>query len=328
MRPAVSRLFENVRQVIMGKDEAVRMSIVALLARGHLLVEDVPGLGKTMLARAIAQSLDVTFKRIQCTPDLMPTDVTGVSVYRQNLGTFEFIPGPVFSQVLLADEINRATPRTQSSLLEAMEERQVTVEGDARALLEPFFVVATQNPVELTGTFPLPEAQLDRFLMQLRLGYPDATHEVEILQAQLTDHPVESLQPVLSVTELTEMQKAVREIAIVPELLRYIVDLSCASRNHADLELGISPRGSLALMRASQALAFVENEAYVTPDHVKTVAPYVLAHRLILRTQRRAAGDSAASLVDHLLESVAIPTLPASSDESAGGASETRAAEA
>ncbi|MEM7164148.1 MAG: MoxR family ATPase [Planctomycetota bacterium] len=323
MRPAVSRLYENIRQVIIGKDEIVRMSITALLARGHLLIEDVPGLGKTMLARAIAQSLAASFKRIQCTPDLMPTDVTGVSVYRQQQGSFDFVPGPVFAQVLLADEINRATPRTQSSLLEAMEERQVTVEGDARALPEPFFVVATQNPIELTGTFPLPEAQVDRFLMQLRLGYPDADQEVEILTAQLTQHPVDSLQPVLAVEELRSMQQEVRDVTVVPEVLRYIVDLSAASRRHSDVELGISPRGSLALMRSAQALAFVDGAPYVTPDHVKAVAPAVLGHRLVLRTQRRAAGDLATGVIDQLLDSVAVPTLPQEE-----GAGEAHAAEA
>lgn len=305
----LEKLLANVRRVIVGKDEVVELAVAALLARGHVLIEDRPGLGKTMLARAIAQSLGLSFHRIQCTPDLLPSDVTGVSIYRPGREEFEFLPGPVFAQVLLVDEINRTTPRTQSALLEAMEERQVTVEGDARPLPEPFFVIATQNPVELTGTFPLPEAQIDRFLVQLELGYPDVDEEVEILSAQIEEHPIADLTAVVGAEEMLALQAATRRVRIVPELLRYIAEIAAATRRRPDVQLGLSPRGSLALMRCSQAFALLRGRDHVTPDMVKHVAPAVIAHRLILHSQRRVGGN-VHDVVAEVLADVAVPTLP------------------
>ena len=286
------------------------MALTALIARGHVLIEDAPGLGKTMLARAIAQSLDSSFKRIQFTPDLLPSDVTGVSVYHPEKQQFEFHPGPVFTQVLLADEINRTSPRTQSALLEAMEERQVTVDGNTYALTEPFFVLATQNPIELDGTYPLPEAQVDRFLMRLELGYPAADDEVRILQAQTSTHPIESLQPVVKVEEMRELQSSARAVSVSLEVQRYIVDLVSSTREHPDVRLGISPRGSLALMHAAQAHAFIQELNFVSPDAVKAVAPYVLAHRLMLDQHREYTGLSRQDIVSRLLQEIPVPTLP------------------
>lgn len=309
---ALVPLVQNLRSVIVGKDEAIHLALTALLARGHLLIEDVPGLGKTMLARALAQSLGVPFKRVQCTPDLLPADITGVSVYRQDQGQFDFVPGPVFSPVLLADEINRATPRTQSSLLEAMEERQVSVEGVSRPLPEPFFVMATQNPVELTGTFPLPEAQLDRFLLRLHMGYPGSDHEVAILEAQQAGHPLEQLEPVLDLSEIQRLQQEVQSVTIRRGILRYIVELSEASRNHSSVRLGISPRGSLALMQAARAYTYLSGDEFVTPDTVKLLAPAVLTHRLVLDPRKEYAGNSAAEIVQELLEQTTVPLEPES----------------
>ena len=310
MQSTLESLYHNVRSVIVGKDEVVRMALTALIARGHVLIEDAPGLGKTMLARAIAQSLDSSFKRIQFTPDLLPSDVTGVSVYHPEKQQFEFHPGPVFTQVLLADEINRTSPRTQSALLEAMEERQVTVDGNTYALTEPFFVLATQNPIELDGTYPLPEAQVDRFLMRLELGYPAADDEVRILQAQTSTHPIESLQPVVKVEEMRELQSSARAVSVSLEVQRYIVDLVSSTREHPDVRLGISPRGSLALMHAAQAHAFIQELNFVSPDAVKAVAPYVLAHRLMLDQHREYTGLSRQDIVSRLLQEIPVPTLP------------------
>jgi MoxR-like ATPase len=305
--PALKRLLESISRVIVGKDGVIELAVAALLARGHLLIEDRPGLGKTMLARAIAQSLGATFHRIQCTPDLLPSDVTGVSIYRPGREVFEFVPGPVFTQVLLVDEINRTTPRTQSALLEAMEERQVSVEGDPRPLPEPFFVVATQNPVELTGTFPLPEAQIDRFLVRLELGYPRVEEETEILAAQIEEHPIESVTPVLGAEALADLQGEARRIPIAPALLRYISEISAATRRRPDVHLGVSPRGSLALMRLAQAFTLLRGEGFVTPDTIRHVAPAALAHRLVLASRRR-AGGSAAEVVAEVLDLVPVPT--------------------
>ncbi len=307
--PALERLLENIQRVIVGKESVVELAVAALLARGHVLIEDRPGLGKTMLARAIAQSLGVTFQRIQCTPDLLPSDVTGVSIYRPVRESFEFIAGPVFTQVLLVDEINRTTPRTQSALLEAMEERQVTIEGEARPLPEPFFVIATQNPIELTGTFPLPEAQIDRFLVQLELGYPRVEEEVQILAAQIEEHPIHDVGPVVSAVELLQLQDAVRRVRIVPELLKYIAEISAATRRRADVQLGVSPRGSLAMMRTAQAFSLLRGHDFVTPDIVKHIAPAVIVHRLILHSQRR-VGGSAPDIVAEVLADVSVPTMP------------------
>ncbi len=286
------------------------MALTALLARGHVLIEDAPGLGKTMLARAFAESLHASFRRIQFTPDLLPSDVTGVSVYHPERHQFEFHPGPVFTQVLLADEINRTSPRTQSALLEAMEEGQVTVDGTTHALEDPFFVIATQNPIELDGTYPLPEAQVDRFLMRLEIGYPEADEEVRILQSQTTGHPIDSLEAVMDVEDLYAIQKEVRQVQVAAEVQRYIVDLVALTRAHPDVRIGISPRGSLALMRAAQAHAFVAGLQFVPPDSVKAVAPSVLSHRLMLDPHREYTGISKADIVTRLLREIPVPTLP------------------
>lgn len=310
MQPDLQRLYDNIRKVIVGKDDVVRMLVTALLARGHVLVEDAPGLGKTMLARALAQSLDSSFKRIQFTPDLLPTDVTGVSIYHPSHERFEFIEGPVFSQVLLADELNRTSPRTQSSLLEAMEERQVTVEGRTMPLPDLFFVMATQNPIELEGTFPLPEAQIDRFLMRLELGYPKPEEESEILAAQVRSHPVNDLGSVIEAERIVELQKRARETHVSQEIRDYIVALVGATRDHGDLRLGISPRGSLALMHSAQAYAFLNGESYVSPDTVKAVAEAVLCHRLLLDPQREYTGVSRQEVIHRVVERTTVPTLP------------------
>lgn len=304
-------LFKNIKRVIVGKDETLRLALTTFLARGHLLLEDAPGLGKTILARALAQSVDATFKRIQCTPDLLPADVTGVSVYRPAEAKFDFIAGPVFTQVLLADEINRATPRTQSSLLEAMEERQVSVEGRTLELPRPFFVIATQNPVELTGTFPLPEAQLDRFLMRVHMGYPAPQDEISILRAQLQEHPLEGLQPVLTAQDVEFLQQQARAVEIGGAVLKYVVDVTQATRTHPAVRLGVSPRGSLSLMQAARAYAFLSGDSYVSPDTVKKVAPHVLAHRLMLDPRKEHAGVSQISVIRDVLSQTNVPASPA-----------------
>ena len=304
-RSALKALHTNLCTVILGKQEVMFSVLTALLGGGHVLLEDVPGTGKTMLAKTLARSLRTRFTRLQCTPDLMPSDVTGVSVYRQDRHEFEFLPGPVFTDVLLADEINRATPRAQSCLLECMEERQVTVDGTARPLSTGFFVIATQNPVGFQGTYPLPEAQLDRFMMRLTLGYPSAESEAAMLEARIGGQPLDSIEPVMDPAALAGLQAAVRKVQLKPELLRYIADLVRATREHRDVALGASPRGSMALMRASQAAALLTGKAYVSPDHVKRVASGVLAHRLVLKS----AADSAAAerVVGEILQRIAVP---------------------
>ena len=291
IKTTAERLQASVERVIVGKPEVVRLAMVALLCEGHILLEDVPGLGKTMLAKAIARSLGCMFKRIQFTPDLMPSDITGINYYNQKIGEFVFREGPLIAQVVLADEINRATPRTQAALLEAMEERQLTVEGVTTQLPSPFLVVATQNPVELEGTFPLPEAQLDRFLVRLKLGYPDEDDEDEILRRFEGDSPLDTLEPVIMGEELTRLAGALRHLHVEPAVRRYAVQIVQATRQDTSFELGASPRGSLALFRTARALAAVSGRDYVLPDDVKTMAPYVLPHRLILSTQARLRGD-------------------------------------
>ena len=310
MEERLEALYENVRKVIVGKDDVIKLALTTLLARGHLLIEDAPGLGKTMLARAIAQSLHATFKRIQFTPDLLPSDVTGVTVFDPSRQRFEFFPGPIFTQVLLGDEINRTSPRTQSSLLESMEERQVTVDGKTHLLPEPFFVVATQNPIELEGTYPLPEAQLDRFLMRIELGYPKPAEEMQILSDQIREHPIHSLLPVLEADDLLSLQEKTREVRVGPEVQHYIVSLISATRKSPDVRLGVSPRGGLALMRAAPAHAFLHELSFVTPDSVKAVAPHVLSHRILLDQHREYTGLSKKKLIEKTLNETPVPTLP------------------
>jgi len=297
----------NVERVIIGKREEVELALVALICQGHLLIEDVPGVGKTVLAKSLARSIGCNFKRIQFTPDLLPSDVTGVSIYNQKNGEFEFRPGPVIAQIVLADEINRATPKTQASLLEAMEERQITVDGSTYRMPLPFMVLATQNPIEYEGTFPLPEAQLDRFMMRIRLGYPRPEEEVTVLDRQQYGHPVEDLEQVASADELVAAQNEVQHVHIAPELRRYIVDLAGASRQHQDVYLGASPRGSLALFRGVQARAMLRGREYGIPDDVKALAEPALAHRLIVNPSARMKGTNPSAIVAEILRSVPVP---------------------
>jgi len=298
----LQRLRDNLSKTLVGKDEAVRLVIVALLAGGHALLEDVPGVGKTLLAKSLAQSIGGKFQRIQCTPDLLPTDITGTNIWNPQSGSFEFLPGPVFANVLLADEINRATPRTQSALLEVMEEKQVTVDGQSRRVPQPFFTIATQNPIEYQGTFPLPEAQMDRFMLSLSLGYPSEAEELQMLQGLASRIPVEQLQPCLSLEELHHLSQQVATIAVEAPLQQYMVNLVRSTRVDDDVTLGVSPRGAVALQRASQAYGFLEGRTYTTPDDVKFMAPHVLTHRLI-----PAGGRKGEAIIARLLETVAIP---------------------
>jgi MoxR-like ATPase len=297
---------ENVARVIVGKAEALDLLLTALLCEGHALIEDVPGVGKTMLARSLAISLGVPFRRIQCTPDLLPNDVTGVSVYRQDEGRFVFQPGPIFSSVILVDEINRATPRTQSALLEAMGEGQVSVDGETHPLPRPFLVLATQNPVEFEGTFPLPEAQLDRFLVQVSMGYPTPDEEMTLLRALEGAHPIATIGPVAEGADLPELQRAVWAVHVGESLRDYLVRLAASLRGHPDLALGMSPRATLALFRASQAYAALQGRDYVTPDDLKRLAGPVLSHRLLLRPESALRGRSAASVLSGVLSEVEI----------------------
>jgi MoxR-like ATPase len=301
----------NVERVIVGKSQEVRLTLVALLCRGHLLIEDVPGTGKTMLAKAVARSLGCSFRRIQFTPDLLPSDVTGLSIYNQKTREFEFRPGPIMAQVVLADEINRATPKTQSSLLECMEEHQATIDGVTHPMPDPFLVIATQNPIEYEGTFALPEAQLDRFMLRIRLGYPTQADEQSILDQQKTSHPIDSLTEVLSVDDLRAMQQAVRDIYVDPAVADYIVRLVNATRTHPDVYLGASPRGSLALYRTGQAYAALDGRDYVIPDDVKALAEACLAHRLIIKTSSSMHDIEPRQVVEELLGSVAVDTRSA-----------------
>ncbi len=304
---AAATLRANVGRVIVGKDEVVDLTFVALLCEGHLLLQDVPGIGKTTLAKALSKSLDCQFRRIQFTPDLLPSDLTGLAIYNQKTQDFEFRPGPVLTQILLADEINRATPRTQSALLEAMQERQVTVDGNTMRLPRPFFVIATQNPVELEGTFPLPEAQLDRFFMLVELGYPTAEQEGEILKRFERSEPLDDLQPILNTAALGEMQRAVRSIRVEDSIRDYIVAIARATRTHAAVELGASPRGTLYLYHAAQAYAAAKGREYVLPDDIKYLAPFVLTHRLILGAQTRLRGKTTRDIVSEIVQAVPAP---------------------
>lgn len=290
--------------VLVGQDRAARLAAITLLAGGHLIIEDVPGVGKTLLAKSLAMSIQGVFKRLQCTPDLLPADVSGVNIYDQKESSFRFVPGPIFSNIFLADEINRASPRTQSSLLEAMEERQVTTDGVTRKLADLFFVIATANPVEQLGTFPLPEAQLDRFMIALSLGYPKAQEEAQILKKTL-DEDAFTASPVLSVEEVLATRQEVKRVRVHDALVNYIIEISTATRNHPSIILGVSPRGSQLLLRASQASAFIEGRDFVTPDDIKRLAPAVLGHRIIpkVKSQRISYAD----IIERVLETVAVP---------------------
>jgi MoxR-like ATPase len=301
------RMTENVERVIVGKHREVQLVLVALLCRGHVLVEDVPGVGKTVLAKAIARSVGGSFKRIQFTPDLLPSDVTGVSVFNQKTGEFEYRPGPVVAQIVLADEINRATPKTQSSLLEAMEEAQVTVDGVSYSLPDPFVVLATENPIEYEGTFPLPEAQLDRFLIRLSLGYPTHQGEIEILQRQHTMHPLDRLEQIVSVEELVEAQRLVKDVHVDESLMEYIVSITEATREHDDVYLGAGPRGSLALYNTSRAWASMHGRDYVIPDDIKELAEVALSHRIIVSPSARMKNVDSRIIVRETLASLPIP---------------------
>ena len=302
MRQNIERLKQNLGKTIVGKADAIRLVLVAVLSGGHALLEDVPGVGKTLLAKSLARSIDGKFQRIQCTPDLLPTDITGTNIWNPRSGEFEFLPGPVFANVLLADEINRATPRTQSALLEVMEEKQVTVDGVSRNVPAPFFVIATQNPIEYQGTFPLPEAQMDRFTLSLTLGYPAALEELQMLERLSDSFAVEDLQPCISLEEVHELRRLCAGVKVEGSLKQYIVDLVRSTREDEEITLGVSPRGAVALHRASQALAFISGRDFATPDDVKDLAPHVLSHRLI-----PAGGRRAKTIVDKLLRSVPIP---------------------
>lgn len=304
------KVIANVERAIVGKRPQIILSLVSWFCEGHVLLEDVPGVAKTMLARALAASVGCVFKRIQCTPDLLPTDVTGASVFNPKTVEFEFRPGPIFAQVLLADEINRTTPRTQAALLEAMAETRVTVDGVTRKLAPPFLVIATQNPVDHEGTFPLPEAQLDRFLMRFSLGYPNFDEELKMLDMLQREHPLDKLQPVVSADELIACQRAVREVFVDEKVRRYLLQIIHDTREHEDLALGASPRAAIAFFRASQAMAAIRGRNYVLPDDVKRVAGPVLTHRLILKPESRLRKVVAAKVVEDIIAELAVPTLP------------------
>ena len=307
VQEATRSMRQNISRVMIGKESVIDLLMVALLCEGHVLFEDVPGIGKTTLAKALARSLGCSFQRIQFTPDLLPSDITGITFYNQKKGEFEFRPGPLLSQVVLADEINRATPRTQSALLEAMEERQISVERETMFLPRPFIVIATQNPIELEGTFPLPEAQLDRFLMRLRIDYPSQSEERLILRRFKEEQPLQDLTPVIGADRLQELQKLVRRVRVEPSIEAYIVELVRATRVHSGIELGVSPRGTLALYRASQAYAALSGRAYVIPDDVKHTARQVLSHRMIATSQSRLHGRVLEQIVEDVLHTVAVP---------------------
>jgi len=308
----VPKIVANVARVILGKHNEIELALNAVLCQGHLLIEDVPGVGKTMLARALAKSLGCSFKRLQFTPDMLPSDVTGVSVFNQKTREFEFRPGPVFAQIVLTDEVNRATPKTQSALLECMEERQVTVDGMTYPLPQPFLVMATQNPIEYEGTYPLPEAQLDRFMLRIHLGYPGGKEEMALLDAQQFSHPIDETTQVASAPELIAAQQAIKQVYVDPLIKEYILALIQATRKHPDIYLGASPRGSLALFKTAQARAAIQGRDFVSPDDIKALAEPTLAHRLIVSPAARLKNVDARAVVDELIHSIAVPGSRAS----------------
>jgi MoxR-like ATPase len=305
----VQKIIDNVEEVILGKNGVIKLALAAMMAEGHILFEDVPGVGKTILVRSLARSIGCSFKRVQFTPDLLPSDITGVSIYNQKTNEFEFREGPILSQVVLADEINRATPRTQSALLESMAEKQITVEGISRRLSDPFIVMATQNPIEYDGTFPLPEAQLDRFLIRLEIGYPESADEEQILENLQLQHPIERLESVMTDQEFIELQADVKKIHVDQKLRKYIVELVNQSRSHSDLELGASPRGSIALMKMAQAWAVVNERDYIIPDDIKEIAPAVLAHRLIIKSKSRLRGADKKKIIREIVKRTEVPII-------------------
>ncbi len=307
VRDIAHRIIANVSHVIIGKQREIQLTVIGLLCQGHILIEDVPGVGKTMLAKSLARSMGCSFSRIQFTPDMLPSDVTGTTIYNQAAARFEFRPGPIMAQVVLTDEINRATPKTQAALLEAMEERQVTVDGVTYPMEQPFLVLATQNPIEYEGTFPLPEAQLDRFLLRIHLGYPTPTDEIAMLDSQQFQHPLESVEQVVSVEELLQAQQAVRDAFVAPELKGYIVEIVTATRRHPDVYLGASPRGSLALRRCAQAFAATQGRDFVLPDDIKALAGPTLAHRIITSADARIRDIDPNGIVQEVLRATPVP---------------------
>ena len=303
----IAQLVQNIERVIVGKTTAIKLCLAALLSQGHILIEDVPGLGKTMLARALAASISGTFRRIQFTPDLLPSDVTGVSIYNQKTQEFEPRTGPVFSHIVLADEINRTTPRTQSGLLEAMQEGRVTIDGVTYKLPQPFFVMATQNPIEFHGTYPLPEAQLDRFLLKINIGYPSEQAETAILERQLKGQPIDQLEPVTDLAQILHLQRLVTDIYVSPDVLNFITKVVRCTRSHPDIALGASPRGSLALTNVGRAVALLEHRDYVMPEDIKFLSPFVLSHRILLKAESEVEGKLREQVISEILHSVAVP---------------------
>ncbi|CAM4218755.1 AAA family ATPase [Lederbergia lenta] len=307
LQQQVKKIIQNIEKVMIGKNDVAKLSLVALLAEGHVLLEDVPGVGKTMMVRALAKSVNASFKRIQFTPDLLPSDVLGVSIYNPKEMEFTFRPGPIVGNIILADEINRTSPKTQSALLEGMEEKSVTVDGVTLKLDKPFFVMATQNPIEYEGTYPLPEAQLDRFLIKMKMGYPSINDEIEVLTSSQRISPIEELQPVITLDELRDMQQQVKEIFVEENIKQYIVELASKTRNHRHIYLGASPRASIALMKASQAFAFCSGRDYVIPDDIQYLAPFVFSHRIILKSEARYQGIIAETVIENIISETRVP---------------------